>query len=397
MRTAIYNVLKPDQEKWNERRNPADWKLEKQDKLVIADNIFNDIWDTTIDLYDGKTWRNEVRQGSISWPWGQLGHIDILRNRLVNVGIRHQGSIYSAIPAISVNRATTGRHRRHRPTRRGSHRTEVAFAMPKEHSSTKRGRMSTRNGCGDLYVFLNPWNEAASMALYSHPIQRTAALLGLLASSVLFPRVALGQRPPLPEPGRGYQILNEGNSLMGQMHTAVEIDGQKVREDHKTVPLISWMAHRWEYPEHYSQGVGAAGIPIDWAWINLMKRERTAPAMPRRASMVIQSAPAQSARSPSICGVQSASFTVGAFGLAALAGHDLLFGQLTDVLGPNFHWPRTDAADGLAADHLEDAAALLAGHDVDPAVFPLHDGGPEVLRGEGDVADDQAWMRLGIA
>jgi hypothetical protein len=47
----------------------------------------------------------------------------------------------------------------------------------------------------------------------------------------------------------------------------------------------------------------------------------------------------------------------GAFDVAALAGHDLLLGQIADMLGPNFHRPRTDAADRFAANQLEDAAA----------------------------------------
>lgn len=82
-----------------------------------------------------------------------------------------------------------------------------------------------------------------------------------------------GDRPGMPEPGKGYSVLNEGNSLMGQMHTYPRVDGKNVRQDGRSVPLIAWMAHEWGYPEHYSTGVGAAGVPIDWCWINLAKRK----------------------------------------------------------------------------------------------------------------------------
>jgi hypothetical protein len=106
------------------------------------------------------------------------------------------------------------------------------------------------------------------MAFCSHSIQRNAALLGLLVSLVLFPRAALSQRPPLSEPGQGYQILNEGNSLMGQLHTRTVLD-----EDGKRVELLPGMQQQLGYPETMAEGVGAAGVPIDWIWTTPHKRE----------------------------------------------------------------------------------------------------------------------------
>jgi hypothetical protein len=85
---------------------------------------------------------------------------------------------------------------------------------------------------------------------------------------VLFPRAALSQRPPLPESGQGYQILNEGNSLMGQLHTRTVLD-----EDGKRVELLPGMQQQLGYPETMAEGVGAAGVPIDWIWTTPHKRE----------------------------------------------------------------------------------------------------------------------------
>jgi hypothetical protein len=74
-------------------------------------------------------------------------------------------------------------------------------------------------------------------------------------------------RAAMPDPGKGYFVLNEGNSLMGQMHTRF------YHEDYKKERLIHALADYYGFPEHDSEGVGAAGVPIDWIWGNMNKRQ----------------------------------------------------------------------------------------------------------------------------
>ncbi len=85
--------------------------------------------------------------------------------------------------------------------------------------------------------------------------------------------VALGRvsarsdsHPPMPDPGQGYFVMNEGNSLMGQMHTNMFLEDGKVT-------LLPGMADFLGFPEHRVEGVGAAGVPIDYIWIKTHKRE----------------------------------------------------------------------------------------------------------------------------
>ncbi|MFW5830032.1 MAG: hypothetical protein ACOCXA_07195, partial [Planctomycetota bacterium] len=73
--------------------------------------------------------------------------------------------------------------------------------------------------------------------------------------------------PPLPDPGEGWVMINEGNSLMGQLHVKTTIG------DQKKVELLPGLAHVFGFPAHDAEGVGAAGIPIDWAWENPGKRQ----------------------------------------------------------------------------------------------------------------------------
>lgn len=108
MQHAIENSLRPDKELWAEHNDPATWKLDWMDGIVVVDNQLYNIWDQAILFYDGRSYQNWLRRQSLSWPWGQLGHIEILRNRMEDIGIRHQGRPWSAIPALSLIRAETG-------------------------------------------------------------------------------------------------------------------------------------------------------------------------------------------------------------------------------------------------------------------------------------------------
>jgi hypothetical protein len=80
-------------------------------------------------------------------------------------------------------------------------------------------------------------------------------------------RAASDAHPPMPDPGKGYFLLNEGNSLMGQLNNCrMHLGGKKA-------PLLPALAHIFGYPEHRAENVGAAGVPIDWIWNNPGKRQ----------------------------------------------------------------------------------------------------------------------------
>ena len=108
MKYAIENSLRPDKELWAEHDDPETWKLDWMNNILIADNQLYNIWDQAIQLYDGRSYQNWLRRKSKSWPWGQLGYVEVLRNKMEDLGIRHQGRRWSAIPALSVVRAETG-------------------------------------------------------------------------------------------------------------------------------------------------------------------------------------------------------------------------------------------------------------------------------------------------
>jgi hypothetical protein len=108
MKYAIGNSLRPDKELWSEYRDPAEWKADWMNDIVVADNQLYNIWDMAIRFYDGRSYENWLLRQSKSWPWGQLGHIEVLRNRLEDIGIYHQGRPWASIPALSVIRAETG-------------------------------------------------------------------------------------------------------------------------------------------------------------------------------------------------------------------------------------------------------------------------------------------------
>ena len=84
----------------------AERKLEWMNRIVIADNELYQIGDQSI-LFHSPTMRNREDKTSQAPQLGRLGHIDILRNRLIDIGIRHQGGRWSAIPAISLRGAET--------------------------------------------------------------------------------------------------------------------------------------------------------------------------------------------------------------------------------------------------------------------------------------------------
>ena len=110
MKHVFYNWIKAPEKDWAKWRNAADWKLELMTGIEISDNVFQNIWDSSIIFSDGRSWQhNRIGRGISGFPWSRIGHVDILRNTFEDAGIRHQGWRYSAIPAVNVQRAETGR------------------------------------------------------------------------------------------------------------------------------------------------------------------------------------------------------------------------------------------------------------------------------------------------
>jgi len=106
MKYAIGNSFRRDYGSEPEPGDKAESELEWMNQIVIADNELYNIWDQSI-LFRSPPPRNRMRRQSGPQQLGRLGHFEILRNKLEDVGIRHQGSQYSAIPAISLRGAET--------------------------------------------------------------------------------------------------------------------------------------------------------------------------------------------------------------------------------------------------------------------------------------------------
>lgn len=102
LRHAVHIDLMPDQKTWVERmkKDPADWKAQWMDNIFVTDNYCQHIWDEALSL------RAPIPR--MSWPAGRIGHIEVLRNALEDVGFRHSGGPWAAVPAIVVNRFETG-------------------------------------------------------------------------------------------------------------------------------------------------------------------------------------------------------------------------------------------------------------------------------------------------
>jgi hypothetical protein len=77
------------------------------DKIRIADCEFTDIGTTAIRIAGSDSkWGN--REAYKDAHRGDLAHVDILRNRTYQTGIRHRGLRWSNVPAISVTKLETG-------------------------------------------------------------------------------------------------------------------------------------------------------------------------------------------------------------------------------------------------------------------------------------------------
>ncbi len=102
---VFQNEMKPSQKDWEKRyaSHPEilkEWKLEFQDNIVIADNEISYVGDRAILLGDSKA-------ASKHWPYGHLGHFEILRNKIWMTGIRRQDNRYDSSAAISLGQAPT--------------------------------------------------------------------------------------------------------------------------------------------------------------------------------------------------------------------------------------------------------------------------------------------------
>ncbi|MFP4357941.1 MAG: right-handed parallel beta-helix repeat-containing protein, partial [Puniceicoccaceae bacterium] len=80
------------------RQEPS---TEELTNIVVRDNDFRNIWESGISISDGSG-------GSLHHPYGRLRHAEILRNRLVNLGFRHQGNVQSNIAALELLYPETG-------------------------------------------------------------------------------------------------------------------------------------------------------------------------------------------------------------------------------------------------------------------------------------------------
>jgi hypothetical protein len=75
-------------------------KPEFMDRIRIADCSFTDVWESAIRLSNGGKFPK-------SRDYGLLGRVDVLRNRVYNSGMRHNGNVQSNVPAISIFAPTT--------------------------------------------------------------------------------------------------------------------------------------------------------------------------------------------------------------------------------------------------------------------------------------------------
>ncbi len=81
---------------------PKPWSLDTMDNIFIVDNEFVNLDKEALYAADGKRafWGND-------YPFGSLHHVEVMRNRMENIGIRQYGSRYSSIPALRVSFART--------------------------------------------------------------------------------------------------------------------------------------------------------------------------------------------------------------------------------------------------------------------------------------------------
>ncbi len=68
------------------------------DNLRITDNYFENIWTRAIDIEDGFGYNGD---------FGELGHVEILRNKIFNSGIQHSDNSQSAVEAINLRNPRT--------------------------------------------------------------------------------------------------------------------------------------------------------------------------------------------------------------------------------------------------------------------------------------------------
>ena len=80
------------------RQEPS---TEELTNIVVRDNDLRNIWESGISISDGGS-------GSLHHPYGRLRHAEILRNRLANLGFRHQGNVQSNIAALELLYPETG-------------------------------------------------------------------------------------------------------------------------------------------------------------------------------------------------------------------------------------------------------------------------------------------------
>lgn len=104
----------------------------------------------------------------------------------------------------------------------------------------------------------------------------TLSILAMLAAGITAASLSAAEdsRPQPADPGEGYRMLYIGNSLTGQLNNnQIRVDGRRPQVDGRNLATLTYHYVEAGFSAATGQGVGAAGIPIDWAWTNHGKRE----------------------------------------------------------------------------------------------------------------------------
>ncbi len=98
---TIRNCVFQDILQYGVRQSFANWRVHKEpefaDRLRVTDCDFRNIWETSIEMTAARS-HDKV-----------LGHIEVMRNRVHNSGVRDKGNVQSAVPAINLKYMVTGK------------------------------------------------------------------------------------------------------------------------------------------------------------------------------------------------------------------------------------------------------------------------------------------------
>ncbi len=91
---TVRNCSFEDVEKYGVRQGFKNWRVDKDphfaDGIRVLDCEFRDIWETAIAMSASQS-HNQV-----------LGHVEVMRNRIHNTGIRHKDNVQTPLPAVEL-------------------------------------------------------------------------------------------------------------------------------------------------------------------------------------------------------------------------------------------------------------------------------------------------------